>query len=397
MKGAQFHANWAASALEAGDVEKAADLYRKALAEEPAHQESRQALTRLQIEYLGSDNPFGHYENAAKSSNFAVQDCFDWINALMKHNRPEEAAKVAGEALAKHPDNPTLQTMEAFFNGITGDPAPWADKLEEKAAGQPADAYLADSLQFLCIRAGRWERAEQLLQQQLAREPGNQIIWAKLSVVWRMLDDPREHWLCNYDRFVMVTEVPSITGLTPVDYAREVAGVLDPLHQSRHAPGDQTLRGGTQTSGELFARPEKEIQDFRKALLQAASERIAQLPDDPEHPFLRRKSTRLQIVGSWSVRLQSHGHHVNHMHNEGWMSSAYYARMPALDAEARERHEGWIQFGVPPDNYGMELTPRRIVEPGEGRLVLFPSYMWHGTIPFSSGDRLTAAFDYQPA
>jgi hypothetical protein len=42
------------------------------------------------------------------------------------------------------------------------------------------------------------------------------------------------------------------------------------------------------------------------------------------------------------------------------------------------------------------LPPRRIVEPGPGRLVLFPSYMWHGTIPFAAGDRLTAAFDYQP-
>ena len=41
-------------------------------------------------------------------------------------------------------------------------------------------------------------------------------------------------------------------------------------------------------------------------------------------------------------------------------------------------------------------APRRVVEPEPGRLVLFPSYMWHGTIPFGSGDRLTAAFDYQP-
>lgn len=79
------------------------------------------------------------------------------------------------------------------------------------------------------------------------------------------------------------------------------------------------------------------------------------------------------------------------------MSSAYYARLPAATAAEDERHEGWIQFGVPPEVYGLDLPPRRLVQPRPGRLVLFPSYLWHGTIPFAGGDRLTAAFDYQPA
>ncbi len=31
-------------------------------------------------------------------------------------------------------------------------------------------------------------------------------------------------------------------------------------------------------------------------------------------------------------------------------------------------------------------------------LVLFPSYLWHGTVPFDAGGRrLTAAFDVVPA
>ena len=191
--------------------------------------------------------------------------------------------------------------------------------------------------------------------------------------------------------------MPSADGLQdPAQYAAAIADALDPLHQTIHAPGDQTLRGGTQSSGELFARPEKEIQEFRRSVLTAACDKIASLPDDPTHPFLARKSERLGIAGSWSVRLSSGGHHVSHIHHQGWMSSAYYARLPRVGAEAQARHEGWIQFGVPPENYGIDLPPRRIVEPRPGRLVLFPSYMWHGTIPFEGGDRLTAAFDFQP-
>ena len=397
LRGAQFYANWAAAALEAGKIEGAEALYQKALGDDPTHQESLKALTRLQTEYHKGKDAFSHYESAVEAAGFSADSYLEWMSVLMRHNRPEEAANVATRALVRHANHPTLRTMEAFLRGMSGDPKPWLDKLEEDARHRPTDTHLADSIQVLCIRAGRWDRAQELLQQQLKRDPDNQIVWAKLSIVWRMLDDPREHWLCDYDRLVMVTEVPAPDGsLDSIHYAQAMASALDPLHQTINAPGDQTLRGGTQTSGELFARPEKEIQDFRKAILRAAQQMVAALPSDTAHPFLRRKSNRLGIAGSWSVRLQSGGHHINHVHHEGWMSSAYYARLPDRDAEADGRHEGWIQFGAPPENYGIELPPRRIVQPQPGRLVLFPSYMWHGTIPFQTGDRLTAAFDYQP-
>ena len=80
------------------------------------------------------------------------------------------------------------------------------------------------------------------------------------------------------------------------------------------------------------------------------------------------------------------------------MSSAYYARLPVSDEAARRNHEGWIEFGRPPAMFNLDLDARRVVEPRPGRLVLFPSYLWHGTIPFAAGtgDRLTAAFDFQP-
>jgi hypothetical protein len=37
------------------------------------------------------------------------------------------------------------------------------------------------------------------------------------------------------------------------------------------------------------------------------------------------------------------------------------------------------------------------VAPQPGRLVLFPSMLWHGTVPFSArAERLTIAFDVVP-
>jgi hypothetical protein len=58
---------------------------------------------------------------------------------------------------------------------------------------------------------------------------------------------------------------------------------------------------------------------------------------------------------------------------------------------------GWIQFGQPMDELGLDLPPRRLIKPKPGYLALFPSYTWHGTVPFVDAEpRLTIAFDMQP-
>lgn len=398
MRGPQLHANWAAAALEAGRVDEAAELYRKALAEDPLHPESMKALTRLAIEYRGGEKAFAHYERAAREQPAQPKAWLDWAMALIANRRTAEAEGVARQGLVANPGSRELMAVGSYARGLVGDAPAALDELESLLADKLADPALVAAIPPIALRAGRPERAAELLEHQVAADPGDQMAWSLLSVAWRLVGDPREHWLCDYERLVMVTTVPSADGRAePDEYAREVAALLDPLHVTSAEPGDQTLRGGTQTSGPLFARPEPGIQQFRDAVRLAAEKAVAGLPDDPTHPFLSRKSSHFGFSGSWSVRLAAGGHHVSHVHPQGWMSSAYYARLPATDAAARHGHEGWIQFGVPPDHLGLEpLAPRRIVEPAPGRLVLFPSYMWHGTIPFGSGDRLTAAFDYQP-
>jgi hypothetical protein len=66
-----------------------------------------------------------------------------------------------------------------------------------------------------------------------------------------------------------------------------------------------------------------------------------------------------------------------------------YVALPAMD----RGHEGWLKLGEPQAEMGLDLPPFRQIEPKPGRLVLFPSTMWHGTVPFEAGERLTVAFD----
>jgi hypothetical protein len=108
----------------------------------------------------------------------------------------------------------------------------------------------------------------------------------------------------------------------------------------------------------------------------------------------------MRFAGSWSVRLRSGGFHISHIHHSGWISSALYIALPDEVAALPDdtAGPGALTFGVPDETLGLELTPRRIEPPRVGRLVIFPSYFWHGTLPFESEQpRMTVAFDALPA
>ena len=105
-----------------------------------------------------------------------------------------------------------------------------------------------------------------------------------------------------------------------------------------------------------------------------------------------RRDRRVRFSGSWSDRLSSGGRHSNHLHPMGWISSALYVALPG-QTPGEPADAGWLTLGEPDDLLGMSLPPWRKVEPKPGQLVLFPSWMWHGTVPFVQGERLTVAFD----
>jgi len=120
---------------------------------------------------------------------------------------------------------------------------------------------------------------------------------------------------------------------------------------------------------------------------------IAQLaPHDARHPQLSLpRDQPVRFAGSWSVRLTGGGHHVDHVHPAGWFSSAFYVALPEAGLGG-DGKAGWLTLGEA-NELGLSLPPIAAIEPKPGRLVLFPSTMWHGTRKFPAGERLTVAFD----
>ena len=94
--------------------------------------------------------------------------------------------------------------------------------------------------------------------------------------------------------------------------------------------------------------------------------------------------------------LRNKGFHKNHYHSHGWLSSAFYLTVP--DAVSAGGKEGWIKFGEPGFRARKPLGPEYWLQPEEGALAIFPSYLWHGTEALQSDvERMTVGFDVLPA
>lgn len=239
------------------------------------------------------------------------------------------------------------------------------------------------------IRRAMIEPAGALLDQWIGRDQDN-LLWPYLSLVWRINDDPRHAWLEGDEKLVGVYDLSqSVTNWA------ELAEQLRSLHFATAAPLDQSVRGGTQTDGNLLLRDNVMIRSLRQTILDTVERHIEQLPPARSgHPTLITERHPQRIAGSWSVRLFGSGYHSDHVHSQGWISSALYIALPGTIGTAGpgEDTSGWLSLGecrelVP------GLKPLKLIEPTPGKLVLFPSTMWHGTRPFSSGERLTIAFD----
>lgn len=260
-------------------------------------------------------------------------------------------------------------------------------------AGAAVPAVMATQAECL-LALGRPEAALGPITALRAREPLNQHVLAHQATAWRMLGDARYAQLYDYDAFVRPYRLETPDGWATLgDYLGDLAAALNRLHRLKTHPVGQSLRGGSQTAMSLTQSDDPAIRAFFAAIDAPIRAYMAALGQGDD-PLRARNTGDYRIKGSWSVRLRPNGFHADHIHSDGWLSSACHIEVPpSVEGEGRE---GWLRFGAPP---GLpQLTAQHHVRPQAGTLVLFPSYMWHGTQPFGGEAwRLTLAFDVVPA
>jgi uncharacterized protein (TIGR02466 family) len=260
----------------------------------------------------------------------------------------------------------------------------------------PDEVGIAENFVATALSAGAPAEALTVVEKFRALRPLDQR-WITYRIdIARLLDEAEFASWYDAATVVHTIDLPAPRGFASMaSFLGALEPALQALHRQRNHPLDQSPRTGTQTSRNLLVQPGPEIAALLDCLREALAEMQQALGHDAAHPFRARNLSPAHIIGCWSVRLRRGGFHVNHIHPEGWISSACYVSVPAevADTEARS---GWLKFGEP--RFPVPgLEPFAWVQPAPGRLVLFPSYLWHGTNAIS-GDvpRMSVAFDALP-
>lgn len=384
--------NMARASLALDRRDEAIALLEQTIERFPAAVDPHALLTKLR--YMGGEADFARDMRSAagaQPTNLLLQRSYAML--LRGSGDTDAASEALERAMAGAGRHPALLSELGCARQEAGDYETALALAREAAETAPDQPSLRDGEIDALLSLGRADEALPVIRAGRRRQPLNQWYIACEATAARLLEDPLYGFLYDYERLVRAYELPAPAGWSgPAEFNRDLAAVLRERHRFRMEPLDQSLRGGTQTPVSLLADPDPVIRAYREALMIPIRAYREEVGSDPDHPLTARNRGEAVLQGAWSVRLGQGGYHVNHVHPEGWVSSAYYVEVPAEVADEQARR-GWIGFGAP--RYpvpGADVA--HWVRPREGHLVLFPSYLWHGTRPLA-GDapRMTAPID----
>lgn len=284
--------------------------------------------------------------------------------------------------------------MAAYGAAFGFDAARALTHAEHAVRAAPTDPGARTALFGAQIASGRAAEALAGLEPFLGVYPHDQYALALRQTAWRMLGDPRALTQADYQRLVGVFDLATPEGLDRAEWLAKAAGELRGLHPFRAQPFGQSILSGVQAARDPRAAAGPAVDALFAALNAPIGAYVAAMTGRDD-PMSVRASGGFEITGAWSVRLTAGGRHTDHIHPRGWVSSALYVETPKPSPD--QPRAGWLRFGACRLGGGLELPPEYWIEPKPGRVALFPSWMWHGTEPFTGGgERLTVAFDVQP-
>ena len=307
----------------------------------------------------------------------------------------DAALEVLRRALSRLPDAAPLLIPASHLAVMTGRAEEGLALAEQALAHHGDDRVALTAVAYACLASGSAQRAAGIAAKLHAAHPLDQSALALLDTAWRLLGDVRHESLYDYASLVRSHRLSAPAGWPDLDaYLDDLATALLALHPYQSHPFGQSVRHGSQLA-DVTRADVPAIQALQEALAGAIDDHLSHLGPG-EDPLRSRNTGHWRIHGIWSVRLTPGGFHTNHVHPDGWISSACYISLPSTVAQSPDR-AGWIQFGEPGMPTHPVLEAEYILQPEPGTVILFPSYMWHGTRPFGGSEpRLTVAFDVVP-
>ena len=153
------------------------------------------------------------------------------------------------------------------------------------------------------------------------------------------------------------------------------------------------IRGGSAVRNLLNSK-NPILEKFHEITRKAIDNKIKYLQQSDVSPYMKYKPLHYKL-DCWANLLKGGDYQENHIHNNGWISGVYYVDLPDDQLNCVDK-VGCIEFNR--SGYGLPHFGKsrgiKVIQPEIGMFILFPSYVWHGTIPYvGNKNRISISFD----
>ncbi|MDC6465283.1 tetratricopeptide repeat protein [Pelagibacteraceae bacterium] len=157
-------------------------------------------------------------------------------------------------------------------------------------------------------------------------------------------------------------------------------------------PTTKSTKNGYHTSGNLFNNNQKTLVQLKEIIKKQINLYKNNYKFSKDY-FITKWPNENEIE-AWHVRLRKEGYQKSHIHPAGWLSGCFYLKIP----KALKDNQGAIKFTFTGYDYPEDKTLETLIhKPKVFDIALFPSSLFHQTIPFSSQEeRHVIAFDLMP-
>ena len=172
-----------------------------------------------------------------------------------------------------------------------------------------------------------------------------------------------------------------------------IDGILKESENYQLSWESRTTKNGFQGPSDIFNKPSELISKLEFNIGELVDKYFIKFNSE-SNTFIKSWPEESKLTG-WFNKLLKNGYQDSHIHPDGWLSGVFY--LETVDLQNND--EGAIEFSL--HGYDLPITdknyPRKIYNPKRGDIVLFPSSLFHRTIPFTSdSNRSVIAFDLEP-
>jgi Flp pilus assembly protein TadD len=375
-----------------GHIQASIDCYRRVLALDPDDLEVRCNLANTLVEAGRGDEALAECDTALAMAPDRPELLATRGAVLCGLERYADAIPVLEAALATGPDDMALINLGLAHQQL-GQTSDATAALDTAVRVNPDNARAVADLTTLLSAERRASEALALSADFLARHPGERLVLAARAVVLRDVGravEARE--LVDLERLVHIRELPAARLRKPRCIQRKLAATV--LADTSHSRARRARRPGVDprpaSSTPISSRSAPFATRSTQKCVQCRELARGRLREPPGHGPGPRTSGP---CGSGEQCFGPGGHQLPHLHPLAWLSGVYYVAVPPGLGDA-----GALEFGEPPSRVTARIEPeRRRVSATPGRLVLFPSWFWHRTLPFAQpGERISVAFDVMP-